>query len=207
MPDQSFILISTPRLTLRFPAIDEAAALARFYERNRVHFSQFLNRDAVELSSELYWQQAIPDLIADATEEHSYKLFAFLRERPHEPVGVVNIFNIVRDDCKSCSLGYRVDRRAQGRGYMTEGVRAAVEFAFAALGIDEIGANYAVGNERSGRLLKRLGFEREWVAHNFHFINGAWVDHVMTSKRNAARGENLDAAPLRPPVRIPGGSP
>jgi len=188
--DQSFILISTPRLTLRFPAADEAGALARFYERNRAHFSQFLNCDRSELSSAIYWQRSIPQLVADATEEHSYKLFAFRHERPHEPVGVVNLFNIVRDDCKSCSLGYRIDRYAQGHGYMTEAVRAAIEFAFAVLGIDKISANYAVANEPSGRLLKRLCFEREWVAHNYHFINGVWVDHVMTSRRSAARGDN-----------------
>ncbi len=39
-------------------------------------------------------------------------------------------------------------------------------------------------NERSARLLARLGFVRVGLARNYLFINGAWRDHVLTERIN-----------------------
>ena len=45
-------------------------------------------------------------------------------------------------------------------------------------------ANYLPINERSGRLLKRLGFKVEGYARDYIFINGAWQDHILTAMLN-----------------------
>ena len=45
-------------------------------------------------------------------------------------------------------------------------------------------ANYIPENERSGRLLARLGFTREGLAKDYLFIDGAWRDHVLTALAN-----------------------
>ena len=37
-------------------------------------------------------------------------------------------------------------------------------------------------NERSGRLLERLGFEKEGYAKRYLKIDGLWEDHVLTAK-------------------------
>ncbi|MNL86782.1 ribosomal-protein-S5-alanine N-acetyltransferase [compost metagenome] len=47
-------------------------------------------------------------------------------------------------------------------------------------------ANYIPENERSGALLKRLGFEVEGLARDYLKINGAWRDHVLTARINDA---------------------
>ena len=39
-------------------------------------------------------------------------------------------------------------------------------------------ANYVPTNERSGRVLRRLGFVVEGYARDYLFIGGAWRDHV-----------------------------
>ena len=54
-------------------------------------------------------------------------------------------------------LGYRLAFEHWGRGYATEGARAAVTFGFTTVGLDEIVAMTAVGNERSRRVMERLG--------------------------------------------------
>ena len=45
-------------------------------------------------------------------------------------------------------------------------------------------ANYIPHNERSGRLLRRLGFMVEGYARDYLFINGAWRDHILTALTN-----------------------
>ncbi|MNR55956.1 ribosomal-protein-S5-alanine N-acetyltransferase [compost metagenome] len=47
-------------------------------------------------------------------------------------------------------------------------------------------AHYMPENERSGALLKRLGFEVEGLARDYLKINGAWRDHVLTARINDA---------------------
>jgi RimJ/RimL family protein N-acetyltransferase len=57
-------------------------------------------------------------------------------------------------------LGYRLAFAHWGRGYATEGSGAAIEFGFATIGLPEIVALTAVGNERSRRVMERLGMRR-----------------------------------------------
>ena len=54
-------------------------------------------------------------------------------------------------------LGYRLAFEHWGRGYATEGARAALAFGFTTVGLDEIVAITAVRNERSRRVMARVG--------------------------------------------------
>jgi len=45
-------------------------------------------------------------------------------------------------------------------------------------------ANYRPENERSHRLLQRLGFEQEGRARSYLNIDGRWRDHILTSLIN-----------------------
>ncbi|MCK6430817.1 MAG: GNAT family N-acetyltransferase, partial [Burkholderiaceae bacterium] len=82
------------------------------------------------------------------------------------------------------------------RGLMTEALAACIDFAFGALRLHRIQANYMPENERSGRLLARLAFEREGYAKDYLFIDGAWRDHVLTARLN----RTFDTAVLEKPA-------
>ncbi len=58
-------------------------------------------------------------------------------------------------------VGWRLAREAWGHGYATEGARAAVTFGFEACGLGEIVSFTAAGNERSRRVMERLGMRRD----------------------------------------------
>jgi ribosomal-protein-alanine N-acetyltransferase len=68
---------------------------------------------------------------------------------------------------------------------MSEAVRAVVDYAFAELNLHRIMANYMPTNERSGNLLKRLGFSIDGYAQQYLNLDGAWRDHIMTSITNS----------------------
>jgi RimJ/RimL family protein N-acetyltransferase len=54
-------------------------------------------------------------------------------------------------------VGWRFARHAWGRGYATEGARAAVEFGFGVVGLEEIVSFTVPANDRSRRVMERLG--------------------------------------------------
>ena len=58
-------------------------------------------------------------------------------------------------------VGWRLARDAWGRGYATEGGRAALACAVAELGLDEVVSFTAVVNERSRRVMERLGMSHD----------------------------------------------
>jgi RimJ/RimL family protein N-acetyltransferase len=54
-------------------------------------------------------------------------------------------------------VGWRLAREHWGRGYATEAARAALAFAFAELGLDEVVSFTSPLNVRSRRVMERLG--------------------------------------------------
>jgi len=65
-------------------------------------------------------------------------------------------------------LGWRLARPLWGRGLATEAARAAVEYAFGKLDLPELVAYTAVGNERSRRLMARLGMQHDAAEDFLH---------------------------------------
>src|SRR5258705_368492 len=92
-------------------------------------------------------------------------------------VGVINLNNIVRGSFLSASLGYYVGRPYAGQGFMTEGLRAAVQYAFTNLGLHRLEANIQPNNAPSINLVKRCGFKNEGFSPQYLYIAGAWRDH------------------------------
>jgi ribosomal-protein-alanine N-acetyltransferase len=65
-------------------------------------------------------------------------------------------------------VGWRLAFDAWGHGYATEGARAALQFAFDQLGWPEVVAFTAAINERSQRVMERLGMIRDTAADFDH---------------------------------------
>lgn len=57
-------------------------------------------------------------------------------------------------------IGWRLAAPYWGRGYATDGARAAVEFAFGPLALNEIVSMTTVTNVRSRRVMEKLGMTR-----------------------------------------------
>ena len=58
-------------------------------------------------------------------------------------------------------VGWRLAREFWGHGYATEAARAALGHAFSVLALAEVVSMTAVGNERSRRVMERLGMTRD----------------------------------------------
>ena len=93
-------------------------------------------------------------------------------------VGVVNILEIVRGSFQSAYLGYYLFHPFGGLGYMTEALVLVIDRAFRELGLHRLEANVQPDNDRSVRLVKRLGFRCEGVSPRYLKVGGRWRDHA-----------------------------
>ncbi|HEX3264904.1 MAG TPA: GNAT family N-acetyltransferase [Candidatus Limnocylindrales bacterium] len=58
-------------------------------------------------------------------------------------------------------IGWRYARASWGHGYATEAARAALQFGFETVGLDEIVSFTVPANERSRHVMERLGMHRD----------------------------------------------
>jgi RimJ/RimL family protein N-acetyltransferase len=58
-------------------------------------------------------------------------------------------------------VGWRLAREHWGRGYATEAAREALRFGFTEVGLDEIVSFTVPQNERSWRVMERIGLQRD----------------------------------------------
>ncbi len=99
-------------------------------------------------------------------------------------IGIVGISNIVRGAFHAAYLGYNIAQTHQGQGLMTEALEEIIAFAFSALNLHRLMANYRPDNLASGRVLEKLNFVKEGIAKDYLMVNGKWADHVLTSCTN-----------------------
>lgn len=177
-------LIVSDRLLLRLADRDDIYKIINFYSDNQRFFTPW-HRQWVEIFlTESYWQTQLDKDLQGFESDKSLKLWIFEKANPEYIVGNVNFDNFVRDAGHFCFLGYNLAEAQQGKGYMTEAVRVAIQYVFEELNLHRIMANYMPHNQRSGNLLKKLGFVVEGYARDYLFINSRWEDHIQTSLIN-----------------------
>ena len=178
--------IATDRLILTTLRTDQAAAMLDYAIRNQEHLKSWSPPAPPNLYTLIRWQQAI-EKYARAFENGSAARFRLSpREQADLVIGSIGFSQIFRGPFCSGVLGYQIDRECEGRGLMSEALRAAMRYMFEEQKLHRIAANYRPENVRSGRLLATLGFQIEGYAKKYLFIDGAWRDHVLTSITNAA---------------------
>jgi ribosomal-protein-alanine N-acetyltransferase len=179
-------VLRTNRLTLVVVGPSDAERCARFNTENADFLAPW-EPAVTSTSSDIdglraYRQHAVNE--ARAGRSFSFALLPASPEADSPILGWVNLTNIIYGVFEACNLGYKLDRRMQGQGYMTEAATAGIEFAFDVLKLHRIMAAYMPHNQRSAALLRRLGFTTEGIAREYLYIAGDWRDHVLTSLVN-----------------------
>jgi ribosomal-protein-alanine N-acetyltransferase len=179
------VLIETGRLHLVGPAGEHALALRDYMARNRDHFAPYLPPLPDGLDTVEFWHERLAAWREESAGDQSLRLLLVERgDRAGAVIGDCAFTNIVRGPFQACHLGYKLDRQFVGRGLMREALSAAITHAFNVLRLHRIMANYQPTNERSGRLLRKLGFSIEGYARDYLYLNGGWRDHILTSLVN-----------------------
>lgn len=173
--------IQTARCVIRTVEPGDAQRLLRYRVQNREHLAPWEPLRDTSYYTLDHCAQTLADSRDAIRLDRSYP-FAVLNLAGDEIMGCFTLANIVRGAFQAAHLGYGLSSAWQGRGVMHEALSAALSWAFHDLDLHRVMANYMPRNERSGRLLERLGFEREGYAKRYLQIAGVWEDHILTSR-------------------------
>lgn len=182
---EAYFRAITDRLVVRMPQVDDASLLARYFRDNRSHLAPWDPPRPADFLSLAYWERRLTLQQKETVHGRSFMYLWTLKEAANPVVvGICRFSNVVRGGFLACHLGYSAGQRFEGHGYMQEALGVVIEQGFHELRLHRIMANYVPTNERSGRLLRRLGFVVEGYARDYLYVGGAWRDHVLTALTN-----------------------
>lgn len=76
----------------------------------------------------------------------------------------------------SCEIGYSLSRAFWNRGYMTEALKAVIEYSFHTLHIHRVEAQHETENAASGRVMAKCGMKKEGTLRGRLYNKGRYVD-------------------------------
>jgi len=108
--------------------------------------------------------------------------------------GEINLTAVQRGPFQSAYVGYWIDEKHAGNGYMPESLVVLAQFAFEELHLHRIQISIIPRNAASRRVVEKLGIREEGIALRYLEINGVWEDHVrygFTAEEWEERGDSL----------------
>jgi len=92
--------------------------------------------------------------------------------------GEINLTAVQRGPFQSAYVGYWIDEKHAGNGYMPEALVVLAQFAFDELQLHRIQISIIPRNSASRRVVEKLGIRDEGIAARYLEINGVWEDHI-----------------------------
>jgi len=180
--------IVTAQVVLRAPSTQDVPEMRRALRSNAVHLRPWSiapapGEDAASLAAV---SRAVLQNRREWKRGQTFVFLVALRGDDRR----VTLGGVLRGAFQNAYLGYWIDKDQQGRGLMTEAVRAATAFAFTAVGLHRVQAAVMPRNGASLRVLEKVGYRREGMAERYLCIAGRWEDHAlfaMTAEEWSAR--------------------
>lgn len=156
--------IETERLILRVPQLSGDESVVNEAIRNSIQ----------ELSMWLPFAQNIPsvEVTKDNLKESHMKFlnresfrFLIFNKETQEYIGTASLLNIAWDIPK-CEIGYWINTKFSGKGYMTEAIKELIVFGMEQLGCKRIEIRCESTNLKSRSIPEKLGFKLEGILRN-----------------------------------------
>ena len=92
-------------------------------------------------------------------------------------VGQITVAGITYGSLCSATIGYWISQQAAGNGVMPTAVALATDYCLFARSLHRVEINIRPDNQRSLRVVEKLGFRDEGLRQSYLHINGNWSDH------------------------------
>lgn len=174
----------TPRLVLRPPRTGDVTDIRRLLRANHEHLKPWNPAPPAgeDPSSITEVSKSVLRQRRDWKHGASFVFMLALRDRPERLIGKIALNGVMRGAMHGAYLGYWMSDDQLGKGLITEGISAVLDFAFGSAGLHRIQAAIMPRNERSLRVIEKLAFRREGYAERYLQIAGKWEDHILFAR-------------------------
>lgn len=150
-----FPIISTERLILRRPLMEDAADL--FEMRSDPQVMQYIPRPLAKTLADVHELLAMIDGFVEKNERINW---AIQWRETGKVLGMIGYVNIKPEHSRA-EVGYALVRAWQRKGVMQEALEAVIDFGFDVMNLHSIEAIIDEENVASGALLEKAGFRQE----------------------------------------------
>ncbi len=180
--------LESERLILKVLDDSYSEKVLDYFDRNRDFLSKWEPIREDEFYTLEFHKLQLSNEFQRIKEGELFKVWIFEKDDKYfeKVLGSIAINEIIRGCFHSCFLGYRMDKSKINKGYITEGVKKIIDYAFDELKLHRIEANIIPRNTASLRVVEKLGFYNEGLAIKYLNINGRWEDHIHMVIRNEA---------------------
>jgi [ribosomal protein S5]-alanine N-acetyltransferase len=111
-----------------------------------------------------------------------------------EFAGEINLSSVQRGPFQSAYVGYWIDEKVAGCGYVPEALVLLARFVFDELRLHRLQIAIIPRNAASRRVVEKLAIREEGLAKRYLEINGVWEDHIryaITAEEWVVRRDGL----------------
>lgn len=168
-------LISTPRLTLTWPAPEQIDGYYNAIIGTDIFDTLIWDGPTSPGDLHDYWKHAINTPVDDLTQHFN---LAVIENASSAMIGGIS-WRPVNNNPEIIDIGYAFAKPFHGRGYATEAVGALTDFGFRNRRAERVFATVFVDNVASRRVLEKCGFAHEGTLRRAVCKRGQWRDEWM----------------------------
>src|SRR5690606_2284389 len=121
-------ILETSRLIVRLANPGDISSILEYYETNREFLEPFEPTRPRSFYTRLFWEAHLRETERDFQSSTAVRMFLFDRQDNETVFGYVGFFQIVHRAAYYCTVGYSLSEKHQGRGLMTEGLSAGIQY-------------------------------------------------------------------------------
>jgi [ribosomal protein S5]-alanine N-acetyltransferase len=106
--------------------------------------------------------------------------WGIIEKQSNSFIGYFGFWRMIPEHCRA-EIGYALKREYWGKGYMYETINKIVRFGFEEMKLHSIEANVNPANEKSKKVLERVGFKKEAYFRENYLFDGKFLDSVIYS--------------------------
>ncbi len=169
-----FAEILTEHLTLRALEVSDAQRI--FEYRSRPDVSRFQSWGTESADDIHLCLSELPQ--TEPGQPGSWYQIGIILRSSGELIGDCG-FQVLATEPREAEVGIALAPEFQGQGYATEALRALLDYLVVALGKDRIYGSVDPRNDRSMKLLQRVGMRKEAQRVKSLWFKGEWVDDAI----------------------------
>ena len=162
--------LESERLVLRPLTLDDAEALYEFKSDEQT--TRYIYEPHQDLTRTL-------NSMANYYLKEPIGKYAVVLKETNKVIGIFEFR--VHEHNKSGEIGYTLDSRYWGHGYMTEAGKRILEFAFNDLQLERVFAEHDTNNVASGKVMQRLGMTCDGILRKSRMFKGELIDGAYYS--------------------------